>query len=299
MNPNINTINNFRSTGSNDQMSFSDKFKAGWAQVPLFVRFVIISTVSLYLISWIISIDQSLSNVPLYTIKHFQIWRLLTSVLMTSNIINILFAFISWIPDAIKLENTSGTVRYGLNFFSNSILIQILYTVGMGLISLVGGSGALQVQSSGLWPLIMSEISILCLANPDNQVMMFFVPYPFRAVYYPWALFAFFTIMNMTIQFDILAGIAYGHLFFYYLRNYVQFSDSFIQRCENNFLLKKFANFTGFVPISVSSSNASFSNYNQAQNVNASAGTSNFRMEPADKTPVSTPFKGKGTAVGT
>lgn len=291
MNPNINTINNFRQS---DQQSFSEKIKAGWANVPLFVRFVMICTVSLYIISWLIPIDQQLCNIPLYTIKSFHIWRLFTSVLMTANLINILFAFISWIPDAIKLENTSGTVRYSFNFFTNSILIQILYTLGMGLISMVGGQGALQVQSSGLWPLIMAEITILCLANPDNQVMMFFIPYPFKAVYYPWALFGFFTLMNMTIQFDILAGIGYGYLFFHQLRNYIQFSDSFIQRWENNFIFKKLSTWTGFIPLTVSNSNASFTQYSPSNNQPASG----IRMDPADKTPVSTPFKGKGTAVG-
>ena len=294
MNPNINTINNFRSDGPN-QMSFQDRIKSGWAEVPLFVRFVIISTISLYALSWIVTVDKLLSNIPQYTIQNLHLWRLITSVLMTASIFNILFAFISWVPDAMKLEKTSGTVRYSLNFFANSFLIQVLYTLGIGLLSLVAGSSLLQTPSSGLWPLIMAEITMLCLANPDNQVMMFFIPYPFRAIYYPWALFGFFTLMNFRLQFDILAGIGYGYLFFYYIRNYIQFSDNFINKCENNCLFKKLSTFTGFIPLQTS--NSSFSNYNQS-NPTTNNNPPAFRVEPADRTPVSTPFKGKGIQVG-
>jgi membrane associated rhomboid family serine protease len=304
MNPNINSFNNFNSGGGNNQgePSFSDRCKAYWAEVPLFVRFVTTTTIGLYVLSWIFSVQKILSNIPIYVVSNFQIWRLVTSVLMTASIFNILFAFISWVPDAMKLEKTSGTVRYSLNFFVNSFLIQVLYTLAMTIISIFAGSGALQVPSSGLWPLIMAEITMLCLANPDNQVMLFFIPYQFKALYYPWALFAFFTLMNMTIQFDILAGIGYGYLFFLYLRSYIQFSDAFIQRCENNFIFKSLSKFTGFVPIQSSSLNSGFGNYNtqnnyQSNNTGAN-NTSNFRMDPADKTPVSTPFKGKGTVVG-
>jgi hypothetical protein len=37
------------------------------------------------------------------------------------------------------------------------------------------------------------------------------------------------------MAFDILAGIGYGYIFSFYLRNYIQFSDAFIQKCENKF----------------------------------------------------------------
>jgi membrane associated rhomboid family serine protease len=119
MNPNINSFNNFNSGGGNNQgePSFSDRCKSYWAEVPLFVRFVTTTTIGLYVLSWIFSVQKILSNIPIYVVSNFQIWRLVTSVLMTASIFNILFAFISWVPDAMKLEKTSGTVRYSLNFF--------------------------------------------------------------------------------------------------------------------------------------------------------------------------------------
>jgi membrane associated rhomboid family serine protease len=285
---NINSFSNFNSNNNDNQPSFQDRVKAWWAEVPLFTRFVIVSTLALYLISWIITIDKHLQNIPNYTFYSIQVWRLFTSVLMTASIINILFAFISWIPDAMKLEKTSGTVRYGLNFFLNSTIIQIIYTVAIVFLASIFSYRLLSFPSSGLWPLIMAEITMLCLANPDNQVMMFFIPYPFKALYYPWALFGFFTLMNMTIQLDILAGIGYGYLFFFYLRNYIQFSDNFVRKCEESFIFRNLSNFSGFVPLQSS-------NFNNNNSQNAG---STYKIEPADRTPVTTPFKGKGTIVG-
>lgn len=296
MNPNINTINNFQQREGGQDVSCKDRIKQAWSLVPLFVRFVMITTVVLYILSWIVGVDQILTNIPRKTIYYFQLWRLVTSVFMTTSIFNIFFAFFSWTSDAIRLEQTSGTVRYALNFLVNSFLIQVLYTLALFIISLMAGQGALSAPSSGLWPLILAEITILCLFNPDNQVMMFFIPYPFRAIYYPWVLFGFFTLLNFTIQFDILAGIGYGYLFFYYLKTKIQFSDNFIQKCENIFIFKALSKLTSFVPLQSSTLNFSFNTSPTNRNNNNTS--PQFKMEPTSNQPVSTPFKGKGTVVG-
>jgi membrane associated rhomboid family serine protease len=293
MNPNINTINNFQQGENGEQISCKDRIKQAWSGVSFFVRFIMVTTVSLYILSWILPLEKNLSNIPKYTIKSFHIWRLISSVLMTASIFNIFFAFISWVPDAIRLENSSGTVRYCLNFFLNSFLIQVLYSVMMLLISIIFGEGALTLPSSGLWPLIMAEITILCLINPDQQVKMFFIPYSFRAKYYPWALFGFFTLLNFNLQFDILSGIFYGYIMYYYLRSILQISDNFIVKCENNFIFRSLSKFTGFVPIQATSNN-----FNSGNSFNNQGSSSDTRVERTNNQPVTTAFKGKGTVVG-
>jgi membrane associated rhomboid family serine protease len=297
---NINTINNFNSGGGNNggaNMSFSDKVKAGWALVPLFVRGVIITTLIIYTLSWFVPQINYLVNIPGKVIYNFHIWRLVTSVFATLSIINILFAFISWVPDAIRLENTSGTVRYILNFFTTATLINILFTVGMFVFSFIFGKGALEQPSAGLWPLIIAEITMLCLANPDNPVQLFFIPCQFSAIYYPWALFGLFTLFNGNILFDLLAGIGYGYLYFYFLRTKIQYSNEFVARCEGFILFKQMAKLTGFVPLQQTLGSGVGTAFNAPQQSNNNAG-STFRVEQPVQAPVSTPFKGKGTVVG-
>jgi membrane associated rhomboid family serine protease len=295
---NINTFSNFQNDNS-QQPSCKERMKAAWATVPFFVRFIITSTIFFYILSWLVRIDFVLCNLPYYTIKYFQIWRLLTSVFMTVSIINILFAFLSWIPDAIRLETTAGTVRYFLNFMTNSIFIQILYSFVLLILSIFAGDSILKMPSAGLWPLIMAEITLLCLANPDNEVRMFLIPCPMKARYYPWALLAFFTLLNMRLQFDLIAGVGYAYLFNYYLRSKIQFSDNFVQKCENSFLFKCFSNWTGFISLNMCNSNSGFTAYGQNQNSNSAAAHSRYVPDPSyNNQPVTTPFKGKGTVVG-
>jgi hypothetical protein len=308
MNPNINTINNFSGGGNpgGQDVSCADRIKAAWGGVPLFVRFVFMTTLVFYVLSFFLSVGYALANIPYFSLRYFNIWRFVTTVLVTSSIFNVLFAFISWIPDAIRLENTSGTVRYMLNFFVNSTLIQIIYSILALMVSpittsyLYGNLNPLtkQVDNNGLWPLIMAEITLLCLVNPENPVMFFFIPYQFRAKFYPFVLLGFFSLFN-GIQLDLISGVIYAYLFFYYLRQKLQFSDQFIVSCENSFIFKHLSKFAGFISLQSTGGSGYTTNYNQqggsSPNTTNAGGT--YTMD-RPQNPVSTPFKGKGTVVG-
>lgn len=302
--PNSNFHNNNNQQGANNSQSCKEKCQEYWSEVPLFVRFIIITTIILYLLSWFTPFMMNFANIPLFTIYKIQIWRLMTSVFMTLSIINILFAFFAWLPDALKLEKSTGTVRYFFNFMINSTLIQILYTTIVFFISLFFKQ-ILMMPSSGLWPMIMAEITILCLTNPQGQLRMFLIPCMIPAKFYPWALFAFFTILNVSVQFDILAGILYGYIFFHFLKMRIQFSDEFINRAENWPIINKISKCNSFVSLSKSISNNGgnlfFSGPANNNNNNNNISLQNRNNPPEQKkpeAPVTTPFKGKGSVLG-
>jgi membrane associated rhomboid family serine protease len=291
MNTNINSFNNYNS-GNNPQASTGDRIKAAWASVPIFVKLVITLTIVLYILSWPFENFINLFiNIPYKTILRFNVWRVFTSVFVTLNLLNILFAFLSWIPDAIRLENTIGTVKYGMNFMINATLINVFFIAFMFVLAALFGKGAIEVKSAGLWPLIMAELTLLSLANPENPVALFFLPCQFPAKYYPWALLAFFTIMNpQSFQFDILCGILYGYLYFYYLRNYLTLTNETANNWEKKFIFKFLMKFNGFVTLAQTGASTGFTVQAPQQ--------SNIRVEQPKQAPVSTPFKGKGTVVG-
>jgi len=303
-----NSSNQNQNSGNNQQ-SFKDKVKIWWAQVPLFVRFIMITTVTFYILSWFVGfITKALTNLPALIIYYFQIWRLFTSVFVTLSIFNVLFAFMSWVPDAIRLENSVGTIKYMCTFFMHSLIIQLLYVI-LCLILSVFSDQFLVMPSSGLWPLIMAEITILCLTNPQNNLMMMFLPCLIPAKYYPWALFAFFSVLNMNLQFDILAGILYGYLFHHYLKTKIKISDEFTNKIENLPLINKLQGINSFVSlskaISQSGGNAFFvgqsnnvGNVGRNNNVNNNANSSANNAPSRPQAPVSTPFKGKGSVLG-
>lgn len=287
---------------NNNTQSCGEKIKEYWSDVPFFVRFIIITTVILYLLSWFTPFMMNFANIPFFTIYKIHLWRIVTSVFMTLSIINIVFAMFAWLPDALKLEKSTGTVRYFFNFMINSILIQIMYTTISFIISLFAKQ-ILLIPSSGLWPMILAEITILCLTNPQGQLRMLFIPCMIPAKFYPWALFAFFTLLNMNVQFDILAGILYGYLFFYFLKNKIQFSDEFICRAENWCIVNRLRNCNSFVSLSRSITNNGgnmyFSNTNNNNtNVISNANRPQAQNNSQPQVKVTTPFKGKGSVVG-
>lgn len=90
-----------------------------------------------------------------------------------------------------------------------------------------------QVENSGMWPVIMAEMTLLCLANPDSPMRMFMLPCEIKAKYYPFVLFGLFVLMNgFRIQFDVLSGILFGLLHHFVIKNKLQLTESCISRLE-------------------------------------------------------------------
>ena len=188
-------------------------------RVPIFVRTIILLTTIIYIVNLWADIESYFSNTPKYTVDSLKIWTLLTSCLVNTHIINLIFAFISWIPDGIRLESSNGTIKYILNFFINNIVIQIIFIV------------------------ICYILSMLCIANPENYVNLCFIPFEFRAKFYPFAMYLFLIVANgfKFIIIDVLIGILFGYLYFYKLKNFLNVSDSLVLRLEKIFqFLSKF-----------------------------------------------------------
>jgi len=303
-----NLNNNQNPNNQNNQPTLKEKFKLWLSTVPFFVRCIMIITILFYILSWFLGgFTKALTNIPAYVIYGIQIWRLFTSSFVTLSIFNILFGFLAWIPDAIRLELTSGTIKYILAFLINSIIIQIIYVTLSFILSIISKQLIL-MPSSGLWPVIMAEITILCLTNPDNQLRMMCLPCLVPSKYYPWALFAFFSVLNMNLQFDIIAGIIYGYLFNHFLKTKIQISDEFIKRIENISFVNKLANLNSFVSLSKSASITENGTYTGQSTNAAMRGNFNIRNDNANSVteqnfskpaaPASTPFIGPGSVLG-
>jgi membrane associated rhomboid family serine protease len=257
-----------------------------------------------YILNLFISyISFFLTNIPLFTIYKFQLWRLITNVFITTSLLNIIFAFLSWIKDAIELENRNGTLKYMIIFFINSIFIQIIYCFILVLCYLLTNNKLIltlniimgKVENNGIWPLIMGELTLLCMTNPEVPMRVFFFPCEVKAKYYPIVLFFLFVMFNgMQIDFGVLSGIIYGLLYHYLLRNKLQITDQFIQKLEISFLFKWMIKLNGFVSLSNS--------FNP--NIPVVIAPSNNNVEISSSENIQNPnsgfsaFRGKGVAVG-
>lgn len=236
--------------------SFLNKAKDYYKSIPFFVRIIISNTIVNYIISFFFSLEYGI-NIPHNTIFKFRIWTLMTTVMITPSLINIIFAFISWIPSGIRDEKEEGTVYFCIQFFIHSIIIQCLFVL-MALVLQFLFPDVMNIPSAGLWPYIIAKLTIYCLKNPENIMMFFVFPWPIKAKYYPWILICFFALINMNIQIDLVCAILYGYAYNHKLKNYLEISINFIQKLEDSLIFKYFKNSTGFILLSNSQGSTGF-----------------------------------------
>lgn len=204
-------------------------------RIPIFVRSVIFITLVLYLINLLSEkTEDFLSNTPTITVNSLKLWTIFTSCLINTRLINLIFAYLAWIPDGIRLELSNGTIKYILNFFINNSLIQFSFILVSYLISTTGSDSITKEKSLGLWPVIMSEITMLSISKPDNYVNLCFIPYEVQTKFYPFVIYLLLFLVNgfKFLMLDVVIGIAFGYLYFYQLKHYLNVSDNFVKKAE-------------------------------------------------------------------
>ena len=289
MNPNYNTTKNKPKLG--------ERIKSIFSELPFFIRLILLLKILLFILNLFIrQISFYLSNIPLYTIKHHQYWRLITTSFITTNIINMIIGFLVWIKNAISLEKSIGTIRYIFIFIGNSIFINLIYCSIIYFIKYLTNNktilvnnlyGMYKVNNNGIWPIIICELTLLCLNNPDSKIKFLFQPCPLKARYYPIFIILLFTfINNFRINYGIISGFLYGIIYFYLFQNRFHFSDDTIRKLENSVFCKCFTGLGSFV------------NVDNINNLASTSGDIHIINSFAHIPNSISPFQGKGTPVG-
>lgn len=224
------------------------------SNIPFFVRLVIITNVILIIANiFYPHVSFYLSNIPTLTIKQYQLWRLITTSFITTNLINMILGFIVWTKDAISLEKTLGTIRYIFIFILNSIFINLISCFLAFLFSsenfqILHYSYVHKVNNSGIWPIIICETTLLCLNNPDSKIKLLFVPSPVRAKYYPFIIIILLTLINnFRINFGIVSGFFYGIIYYFLLQNKFSISEGVTRKLEKSCLFRCLIGLNGFM----------------------------------------------------
>ena len=223
------------------------------SNIPFFVRLVIITNVILIIANiFFPHVSFYLSNIPVLTIKQYQLWRLITTSFITTNLINMILGFIVWTKDAISLETSLGTIRYIFIFILNSIFINLISCLLTFLFSnnfqTLHYLYVHKVNNSGIWPIIICETTLLCLNNPDSKIKLLFVPSPVRAKYYPFIIIILLTLINnFRINFEIISGFFYGIIYYFLLQNRFNISEGLTKKLERSCLFRCLVGLNGFM----------------------------------------------------
>lgn len=71
---------------------------------PLITRYVLNATVISYLTGFFFSPAYLLANIPIFTLFKFQLYRILTSPLICTDILSLFFTFMGFMNHGVKLE---------------------------------------------------------------------------------------------------------------------------------------------------------------------------------------------------
>ena len=241
--------------------------------IPLFIKLIVLITITLYLINrFAFNLSLYISNIPFYTIYKYQIWRLFSTSLMNTGIINIALSLVLWIKLGAILEDSTGTILYLFIFMINSTLIQIIYTILIFIISLIIKNKNVLllkldnnniVTNSGIWPYIISELTLLSLSNPNQIIKLFFFP-DIKAKFYPIIVFIIFALLNnLIIDLEVFCGILYSFLYHFCIKSKLNFSKKCIKNLEDSKCIKCFSKCGGFISIR----DKKFSDYRTERNV--------------------------------
>ena len=246
---------------NDSNLSLSERITKIWSNIPFFMKLFLLTTLFFYLLNLFIkNISFYFSNIPYYTIFYFQLWRLLTTIFISTNLFKLFLGLFCWFKYASSLETSIGTVKYMAIFVLNTFLIQILYCILkyclMRLLKrdynyLLDKSLLKGANSNSLIGNIICELTLLCLSNPESPNKLLLLPFTIKAKYYPFLLIGIFIIIDsFKIDLEMVSGYAYANIYFYFLKSFLKISDNFAQKIEDNICCENITNLNSFIRVS-------------------------------------------------
>lgn len=119
-----------------------------------------------------------------------------------------------------------GTIALGTN---------LLFIVACFIMHFMGVSGALHLDASGFWMMVLGLMVIDCMAAPEQPRRLLFIPVNIPSKYMPVALFALFSLLGgFQIAYAIALGIGYLYSFGYLEK--IKPSTSKLEQWESEYL---------------------------------------------------------------
>lgn len=181
---------------------------------PLITRYVLNAILISFFAGFFFSPAYIFANIPLLTIFKFQLYRIVTSPLICTDILSLFFAFMGFLNHGVRLEQSMGSSLFAVLFFTLTIVTNILFLViSILLWGLTNSESYLAGASMGIWTVLLGIIAVECSeAPPETKRRLFFLEVP--ALYYPLVLLALFSLFaGVRIEYclGVAVGYAYGH----------------------------------------------------------------------------------------
>ena len=210
-------MNSSTAAGSNSASTsgnpYVDYYNRWCDSTPYVTRVSIVGIIVVYILSWFITLDRILANIPYFSLFYFEIYRLVLSPLVGNSILNVIIIMLFYPTMGARMENSIGSTNFVALLGMISISTNILFVIICLLLYFSGYTEAILWPCMGFWDIIFGLITIECLALPDLPRQLMFIPVNIPSKYFPLVLYAFFAIFNgpsMDFALSILVGAAYS-----------------------------------------------------------------------------------------
>ena len=271
--------------------TWMDRISQWWSSVPMFNRFIFWTSIIIYLLSFpFLFIAYYTLNIPDMVIKKFELWRLFTAPFSNIQIFMLLFGLLSYMPRAMQLERTKGTTNFIIYFLWLSFISQVLLVLCSFLINLLM---PLQSMSLGLWTMVMVDITVDSMKEPEMLQNLCWLPIQLKAKYFPYIYLIIFGLLFMQGFCALLGGFLAGILYSKGMLKFTDPSRTWIDKV-NSTVLKPFVQYPSYVK---ESDALGFSVEAPVQQPMPQPGVPRSNNENRSSQPTNV-FSGRGVAVG-
>lgn len=208
----------FEVVQTNSSLSLCEKFSkklTNSSNIPLTVFLILMGSSLFFIITLIIGNS------------------LITGCLCLSSFANFLFALFVWAPMAIKIENNTSTVRYGLLYIINSSIITVC-SFGFPLFNL-----------HTIWTFVLFETLLIAFSNKDKKMKFFGFKIGGKTLIILSIIYHL--IFDGVFIFSLIVTIAYTFIYKKKLINKFSISNEKVEKIENwcfiNWLKNKISTF--------------------------------------------------------
>jgi membrane associated rhomboid family serine protease len=218
----------------------------GWASTkPFITRATCLTLVVFYLLGVFVDLEMALSNNLRYTVYKFEIYRLLTSALLSGGLINLIFGLMAMSQLGSALEYQSGSARFLALMGTLALCGNLAFLTVVFLLSVLGQPDAEFMSASGFWNVLMPLMAVQCMATPDQPRKLFFFPCEIASKFYPLALFAILSLMS-GLRLDMALGLGMGYAFSLGKLSFADPSNARIQGWESG-CMRRFTSRAGYI----------------------------------------------------
>lgn len=278
---------------------FLTAYESYLRSTPLITRYVLNSILVSFFAGFFFSPAYLLANIPMLTLFKFQLYRIVTSPLICSDILSLAFAFMGFLNHGVKLEQSMGSSMFAVLFFTLTVVSNILFLViSILLWGLTNSDAYLVAASLGIWSVLLGIISVECSeAPPESQRRLFFLEV--QSKYYPLVLLALFS-MFAGPKLSYCLGVAVGYAYGYGKLDRLKVKVETVRKWENREqggCLSGFVNRVGFITLGMASGPNAWLTGSGGNDRDSGGGPAPVRA-PADPATPSFPTSG-GRSLGT